>query len=49
MVRHILWSGAKTVGRETLRTGGKFLSDMADNNDVSPAVGDIFSKHARIS
>ena len=46
MVRHILWSGAKTVGRETLRTGGKILSDMSDNSDGTPA-GDIFSKHAR--
>ena len=28
-VRPILWSGAKTLGRETLRTGGDILSDMA--------------------
>ena len=46
MVRPILWSGAKTVGRETLPTGGKILSDMADNNAGTPS-GDIFSKHAR--
>ena len=44
MVRPILWSGAKTVGRETLRSGGKILSDMADNSDGTPA-GGIFSKH----
>jgi len=46
MVRPILWSGAKTVGRETLRTSGKILSDMADNRDGTPA-GDIVSRHAR--
>ena len=46
MVRHILWNGAKTVGRETLRTGGKILSDMADNSDGTPG-GDIVCKHAR--
>jgi len=28
-VRPILWNGAKTLGRETLRTGGDILSDMA--------------------
>ena len=26
-VRPLLWSGTKTVGRETLRTGGKILTD----------------------
>jgi len=31
------------VGRETLRTGGKILSDIAERYDVS--VGDIVSKH----
>ena len=43
MVKPILWSGAKTVGRETLRTGGKILTDMADG---TPA-GVIVAKHAR--
>jgi len=28
-VRPILWSGAKILGRSTLRTGGDILSDMA--------------------
>jgi hypothetical protein len=46
MVKPILWSGAKTVGRATLRTGGKILSDMADNSNGTPA-GDIVAKHAR--
>ena len=47
MVRPILWRGAKTVGRETLRTGGKILSDMADNSGGTPA-GDIVSKNASV-
>ena len=46
MVIPIFWSGTKTVGRETLRTGGKILSDKSDNSDGTPA-GDILSKHAR--
>ena len=46
MVRPIFWSGTKTVGRETLRTGGKILSDMADNSDGTPD-GNIVSKHPR--
>ena len=46
MVRPIFFIGAKTVGRETLRTGGKILSDMADNSAGTPA-RDIVSKHAR--
>ena len=39
LVRPVLWSGVKAVGRETMRTGGKILSDLADNtsSDVKPA------------
>jgi len=37
MVRPILWSGAKTVGRETLRTGGDILTDIArSTGDENP-------------
>jgi hypothetical protein len=36
VVRPILWRGAKRVGRETLRTGGKILSDIADDNETKP-------------
>jgi hypothetical protein len=25
-----LWSGAKTLGKETFRTGGKILADISD-------------------
>ena len=34
----MLWSGVKAVGCETLRTGGRILSDLADNTagDVKP-------------
>ena len=45
MVRPILWSGAKIVGRETMRTGGKILSDIADNDGTPP--WDIVLRHAR--
>jgi hypothetical protein len=51
-VKPILWSGAKDIGRETLkalgreslRTGGRILTDMADR---SPGVSshDIITKH----
>jgi len=42
-VRPILWSGANTLGRETLRTGGDILSDMArSTGGESP--GDIVSR-----
>ena len=34
------------MGRESLRTGGKILSDMADKSAGTPA-GDIVAKHAR--
>ena len=46
VVKPILWSGSKTVSRETLRTGGKLLSDIADKSNGTPA-GDIVTKHAR--
>lgn len=31
-MRPILWSGAKSVGRETLRAGGDILADMAERS-----------------
>ena len=36
----MLWSGVKAVLRETLRTGGKILTDLADNT-----AGDVKSRH----
>jgi len=49
-VRPILWSAAKAVGRETLRTDGKILTDIAESSptDVT-TVGDIVSKHVTLS
>ena len=46
-VRPILWSAAKAVGRETLRTGGKVLTDIAErkSTDNAPSAGDIACKH----
>jgi hypothetical protein len=38
----VLWSGVKDVGRETLRTGGKILTDIADT-DTKPR--DIIANH----
>ena len=44
VVRPILWSGAKALGRETLRTGGDILTDIARSSpDQNPR--DIVSKH----
>ena len=44
-VRPILWRGAKTVGRETLRTGGKIVTDFAENKSPKLSSKDIVSKH----
>jgi hypothetical protein len=49
--RPILWNGAKTFGRETvralgreaLRTGGKIMTDIDDNPQTS--VHNVISKH----
>jgi hypothetical protein len=37
------------VGRETLRTGGKILADMADNTAPDVSAKDIVSKHVSAS
>ena len=41
-VRPVLWSSAKAVGREALRTGAKVMTDIAANPGQT---GDILSKH----
>ena len=45
LVLPVLWSGVKTIGRETLRNGRKFLSYLADitAGDVKPR--HIIAKH----
>ena len=44
-IQTFLWLEAKDVGRETLRTGGKILIDIAENKspEISPKC--IVSKH----
>ena len=44
-IRSILWSGAKALGREALRTGGKILSDIAENKSPEVRQEDIVSRH----
>ena len=40
-----MWRGTKSVGREILRTGGKILTDIADNKSPELIPKDIVSKH----
>jgi len=40
-----MWRGSKAVGRETLRTGGKILTDIAENKSPELSPKDIVSKH----
>ena len=46
-IKPILWSGAKALGRESLRTGGKILSDIAENrSSITPSSDrDIISRN----
>jgi hypothetical protein len=45
MVRPFICRGTKDVGRETLLTGGKILTDIAKNNSPDISARDIVSKH----
>jgi hypothetical protein len=42
-VKHLLYSGAKAVGREAISTGSNILTDML-NKDPEQPVGTIFKK-----
>jgi len=42
-VRPVLWSSAKSLGREALRTAGNIMTEIAANPGQT---GDILSKHA---
>ena len=42
-VQPVLWSGAKSFGREALRTGGNIMTEIAANPGQT---GDFPSKHA---
>jgi len=41
-VRPVLWSSAKSLGREALRTGGKIMTDIAENPSQTD---DMLAKH----
>jgi hypothetical protein len=45
LVKNILWSSAKDMGGETLRTGGKILSDIADNKSSDISAHNIVSEY----
>jgi hypothetical protein len=34
-VRPVLWSGAKILGREALRTGGNIMSEISANPELT--------------
>jgi hypothetical protein len=42
-VQPVLWSSAKSLGRKALRTGGKIMTEIADNPSQT---GHILSQHA---
>ena len=44
MVRPVLWRGVKYVGRETLHTCGKILTDIDDNTTPDVKSGEIVAK-----
>jgi hypothetical protein len=43
-MKPILWTGGQSLGHETIRTGGKILSDLADNTSTKVKSADIVSK-----
>ena len=45
LIRPVFWSGVKAVGGETLLTGGKILSDLADNTTIDVKPRHIIAKH----
>ena len=45
IVRPVLWRGVKAVGRETLRNGGKRLSDLANNTSSDDKTRHIIAKY----
>ena len=44
-IKPILWSGAKTLGRESVRTGGRILADLAQNTNSEVTPRDIVAKY----
>ena len=45
LVQPVLWRGVKAVGRGTLRTGGKILSDLPDNTSSNVKLRHFIAKH----
>jgi len=44
-IKPILWSGAKTLGRKSVRTGGRILADLAQNTNSDVTPREIVTKH----
>ena len=44
-IKPIFWSGAKTLGRESVRTGGRIMADLAQNTNSDMTPRDIVAKH----
>jgi len=44
-IKPIFWSGANTLGRESVRTGGRILADLAQNTNSEVTPRDIVAKH----
>ena len=44
-IKPMLWGAAKTLGRESVCTGGNILSDLAQNTNSVVTPRDIVSKH----
>ena len=44
-IKPIFWSGAKTLGRESVRTGGRILVYLAQNTNSDVTPRDIVAKH----
>ncbi len=45
LVRPVIWSAVKTVGRQTLRTGDKILWSLANNTSCDVKPRHIIAKH----
>ena len=44
-IKPILWSGAKILGRESVRAGGRILADLVQNTNSDVTPRDIVAKH----
>jgi len=44
-----MWRGAKAVGSERLRNGGKIVTDISENKSTDVSPKNIVSKHVNVS